>query len=473
MTDQVKQDDYAITTITPYQPSVPSTDTITAMIKLTELAVRSGMAKAKNQADAFFICMYGLELGIPPMTALRTIYSVSGGAPTCSGEAMLALIRRSGKVRITISSTEDTLKAKRATVHMKRLDSGDEFTATWGEADDNRAALKSNRDKYPAQMWQWRAVSIAAKALCSDIIGGLYTIEEIYPDVRLTESGDLADDIIQGSIGSSNDAQRSMPRATLHEEDTANNATPGASPVLVSWATADKVKFLLNGGTAAGKPVQGIRQRIQNITDAEICKFAGIASLDDLTAETGWAKYNSGKEAVDAIMAAFEAQTMQPAQPKNQSPAFEWTEQAIEAIDNWLSENFWDDVMDIPMMSGPMLAMLEVPDWSGFSSPTAAREAARNRALAGCISFVVRKVHYMRGKASYFLPTGEDLQKVEFEKYGLREWLGKELPGMADSMKDWQKGSTYELPTPVVIKWERKNNTINVTGVMALEDIPF
>lgn len=173
-------------TIVPY---VPTTETISAIDALVKKAVQSGMTKTKNPADAFFVVMYGLELGIPPMTALRTIYSVNGGAPTCSGEAMLALIRRSGKVKVAISSNADTLAAGRATVHMKRTDSGDEFTATWGKEDDNRAGLRSNRDKYPAQMWTWRAVSIAGKALCSDIIGALYTFEEINPDIPVDEDG--------------------------------------------------------------------------------------------------------------------------------------------------------------------------------------------------------------------------------------------------------------------------------------------
>lgn len=176
-------------------PNVPAPETISAVELLVRKAVQSGMAKTKRPEDAFFIVMYGLELGIPPMTALRTIYSVNGGAPTCSGEAMLALIRRSGKVQVKITSTEDTLKAGKATVYMKRLDTGDEFTATWGKTDDERAGLRSNRDKYPAQMWTWRAVSIAGKALCSDIIGALYTFEEINPQIPVDESGAPIGDI--------------------------------------------------------------------------------------------------------------------------------------------------------------------------------------------------------------------------------------------------------------------------------------
>jgi len=175
-------------------PYVPTVNTLQSVIAIVDMAYKSGMVKVKNIDDARFIALYGLELSIPVMTALRCIYSVNGGAPTCSGELMLALIRRSGKVSVKISSTDETLKAEKATVYMKRLDSGDDFTASWGKADDNRAKLVSNRDKYPAQMWTWRAVSIAAKALCSDIVGGMYTVEEIYPDANLDENGEIVGD---------------------------------------------------------------------------------------------------------------------------------------------------------------------------------------------------------------------------------------------------------------------------------------
>lgn len=192
-----------VNSIVPYEskpPAIPSESTVASLMLLAKQAVLSGMAKTKNQADAFFIICYGLELGVAPMTALRTIYSVNGGAPTCSGELMLALIRRSGRVNVRISSTEETMKAEKATVYMKRLDSGDEFTAVWGKEDDTRAGLTSNRAKYPAQMWTWRAVSIAAKALCSDIVGGLYTVEEIYPRTVLDENGEPVGDIIPGDL---------------------------------------------------------------------------------------------------------------------------------------------------------------------------------------------------------------------------------------------------------------------------------
>jgi hypothetical protein len=180
----------AITTTTRTMPAIPTLDKVQAVQALVTMACKSGMSKAKNPADAFFIAMYGIELGIPPITALRTIYSVAGGAPTCSGEAMLSLLRGSGKVKIGVPDP-GTVKDK-ATVKMERIDTGEkaEFTFTMEMA--NRAGLvKSggNWSKYPQMMLIWRAVSMGAKLLCSDIIGGLYTYEEINPDMPVDETG--------------------------------------------------------------------------------------------------------------------------------------------------------------------------------------------------------------------------------------------------------------------------------------------
>lgn len=457
MSDQVKE----LSIVAAHQPSVPTTDTINSIVRLAQMACKSGMSKARNEFDAFFIAMYGLELGIPPMTAMRTIYSVQGGAPTCSGEAMLALIRRSGKVKVTISSTEETLKNKRATVHMKRLDSGDEFTATWGEEDDRRAQLRSNRDKYPAQMWTWRAVSICAKACASDIIGGLYTVEEIYPDTALNADGEPVDDIVIGTV------TPVQPKPTPQPPPPAQPEQKTARKPLPEWVVASNVKTLLDG----------IRSRIAGVTDAEIALFAGIDSVDDLD---GWGRYESGKRALESVMAGFEASmdaNMKPATPKNsapQVPPFEWDAAAIEAMETWLSENFWDDIIDIPMMSGPMLNMLEKPDWTTFSTPDAAKAAVKTRAVAGMVSIIATRVIYMKSKFSVFI-NAADQQRIEIERYGLREWLSEQFPDWKPAMEGWEKGKTYDLPAPLVVKWELKSNHATATSVALTqkEDIPF
>lgn len=168
---------------------IPAESTSKSAFALAELAARSGLCKTQKAADAFFVIMYGYEIGIPAMTALRTIHIINN-TPVCSGEALLAIIRRSQKVDVKITGS-----AAEATVYMKRRDNGEEYTALWTM---NRATIagltsKDTWKKFPQAFLQWRGVSECSKFLCSDITNGLYTYEEIAPDLNYDESGDLVD----------------------------------------------------------------------------------------------------------------------------------------------------------------------------------------------------------------------------------------------------------------------------------------
>jgi hypothetical protein len=171
-------------------PHVPDLGVIEAVWKLAQHAARSNMTKSNNPDDAFFIAMYGLELGIPAITAMRTIYKAGDGAPTCSGEAMLSLIRRSGKVKVTVPNPGEVTNT--ATVTFERLDSGEKQSFTFTMAMAEKAGLLSNPawKKYQHMMMIWRCVSMGGKLLCSDIIGGLHTYEELNPTAQVDENGE-------------------------------------------------------------------------------------------------------------------------------------------------------------------------------------------------------------------------------------------------------------------------------------------
>lgn len=172
--------------------SFQTNDMIDVAWRMASYAASSSLTKVKNKFDAFFIIQYGWELGLTPMASLRTIYVVNG-TPTCSGEAMLALIRRSGLCTKLEIKGDD----KQATVKMERSNS-DTYTATFTIDDANRAGLTGKQvwKHYPAKMLKWRAVSECAKFLFGDIIGGLYTVEEIAPASDLNEAGELIGDIV-------------------------------------------------------------------------------------------------------------------------------------------------------------------------------------------------------------------------------------------------------------------------------------
>ncbi len=168
--------------------------------KIAEKAHQSGLTKVNSIFDAFFLVGYGQELGISPFSALRTIYVVNG-VPTCSGEMMLALIRRSGLLANMeieeLTDSSGTFTGVKCT--MTRKDTQETVSISFTLNDARTASLMGKQvwQSYPKNMCRWRAVSNVAKILFGDVIGGLYTFEEIATDNQpIDESGAPIGDII-------------------------------------------------------------------------------------------------------------------------------------------------------------------------------------------------------------------------------------------------------------------------------------
>jgi hypothetical protein len=193
------------------RPVVQSEDQINSVWRLAQYASKSGLVKT-NAYDAFFVIQYGWELGISPMAALQGIYVVNK-KPTCSGQFMLALIRRSG-LADSISIEGDSEKA---TVTMSRKSPAETYTATFTMQDARKAGL-ANKDvwkSYPAAMLKWRAVSDCGRFLFGDVIGGLYTVEEIADNPQVDETGAPID--IQSVVDESVPVQDDAPQPTADD----------------------------------------------------------------------------------------------------------------------------------------------------------------------------------------------------------------------------------------------------------------
>lgn len=133
-------------------------------------------------AQVLAIIMTGQEMGIPPMRALRHINVISG-KPTLSAELMMAKMLQGG-VKCTWLKTGDdgkeaVLKAQRPTVT---------FTGryTWEEAKAAGLTGKEGWKKYPGAMLRARVIALVARVVAPDLIGGLYTPEEMGADVNAT-----------------------------------------------------------------------------------------------------------------------------------------------------------------------------------------------------------------------------------------------------------------------------------------------
>jgi hypothetical protein len=130
----------------------------------------------RGNLPAILACVAtGRAIGIPDMTALRSIHIIDG-KPTFSAELMVQLVRRRGH-SITGEVTEGA-----ASVTGKRVDNGDTMSATWTLSMAERAGLlnKQNWKRYPEAMLWARAVSQLCRMLFADCFAGAtYTTEEL------------------------------------------------------------------------------------------------------------------------------------------------------------------------------------------------------------------------------------------------------------------------------------------------------
>lgn len=177
-------------------PTLPTVGEIQSIEAICSIAAQSNFVNSsapmnnqiQRKADAFFVVMMGRELGIPAMQALKTIYVING-KPSCSGQALLSLMRRAG-CEVTIPDPASI--TDKATVIVKRPGGeAHEYTYTKDMAQAAGLIGKDMWKKYPREMLLWRAISTANRFETPDITGGLYTIEELAPDTEVNAEGDV------------------------------------------------------------------------------------------------------------------------------------------------------------------------------------------------------------------------------------------------------------------------------------------
>ena len=149
-------------------------------------------------ADVLAAILMGVEVGLPPMTALQSI-AVINGRPGIFGDGLLALIVTSalyvahtewfevetGAELIEVDAlTPATLlqDSTRAVCEFVRKDRDDPIRRTFSIAQAKRAGLFGKDgpwQTYPDRMLQMRARSFAARDAFPDVLKGLRTLEEL------------------------------------------------------------------------------------------------------------------------------------------------------------------------------------------------------------------------------------------------------------------------------------------------------
>jgi len=160
----------------------------------TLLASGQLSARIKRPEDAVVIMAKGIEVGLPPMEALKQIYCI-GGIAAMQSDGMRSLLLRSGVVQII----DVEHNKQKAVVRMVRKDKHGgvlaDYTATWTIEKAQEAGLAGKPGpwkQYPDIMLRHRATSEAARAVAADIIGGMYAPE----DFNVTRLDDITPEIV-------------------------------------------------------------------------------------------------------------------------------------------------------------------------------------------------------------------------------------------------------------------------------------
>lgn len=131
----------------------------------------------RNRPEAVVAAMLtGVELGLPPMTALSKIHVVDG-RPSIAAELMRALVLNAGH-ELWIEESSNT----KVTLGGRRKGSEHATRITWTIDDARKAGLerKNNWAKYPRAMLTARATSELCRMLFADVLAGIsYSVEEV------------------------------------------------------------------------------------------------------------------------------------------------------------------------------------------------------------------------------------------------------------------------------------------------------
>lgn len=453
-------------------PIVPSSQVIDSSWRLAQFAAKSSMTKIKSDFDAFFIIMYGYELGVAPITALRMIFVVNG-TPSCSGALLLALIRQSGLVRVMLPDIEEVKNSKRASVTMKRLDSGDEYTSvfTWDDAVKAGLTSKDTWVKFWYWMLLWRCVSNCANFLCSDITSGLRTVEEMAPDTPMDEDGNPTGDIVV-EPPSKAVSQSKKPDDNIKDGEISEEGEPSIPSNITPLPPQDTKKK--KPAWVIDKHIDTIFEYLhgQSLTDSDIFRLMKIAP-DQKYGEWWW-QYETGKAAKEAIMKAQEAEmsSLPPSQPKGTPPPQKenvWTDFDTHTLDEM--------VRDYGLFeTEPTLKLLNVEKWQDFSTPAVARAKLKQLVTEMQPQLAIKKVTYHKQFTD--LHCGD----ISVRAYGRDHFRSIEGSIIAQECENWEEGKSYTITEPEILyiqakKWSYKGN--NLDGYYIVEnggvkvDIPF
>lgn len=157
----------------PSKELVPSEHTLTLIEKTARLALSGAIALPKElntPEKVGAVMLYGLELGLKPMSALRHVFIING-RPQPSAEVMAGLLLSNepdARIEVVeLNETKCTLRLVRPSRNVNET-----YTVTWDEI--KKAGLdKDIALKYPKDRLRWHCTKRLLRIYAPDAINGL------------------------------------------------------------------------------------------------------------------------------------------------------------------------------------------------------------------------------------------------------------------------------------------------------------
>ncbi|MFV1850156.1 MAG: recombinase RecT [Thalassospira sp.] len=227
----------------------------------------------------------GLEIGMPPMMALQSIYIINN-IPAIYGDGAIALVQRSGK----IEWMKETIEGKGSTdnwtavCEIKRVGQEEPYRRTFSFEQAKRAKLATKPGPwmaYPERMLQMRARALALRDGFADVLCGLGIAEEVQDipvqqesvSTAFLDDGDDTDAIEDHSTEQTQEEQPAdKPKAD--PEDWANKFIAAVK----ACATVDEVNALhTKHQTVLDRYADEYEDTYQRMRDAEDARIEQLS----------------------------------------------------------------------------------------------------------------------------------------------------------------------------------------------------
>lgn len=219
-----------------------------------------------KEADVFVTIMAGMELGLAPMAALRSIHVVKG-KPILSADGMVAVVQASGLCEYFTCVESSGVIASYETKR-KGAPTPQRLSFTLDEAKIAGIAGGDNWKKYPAAMLRARAKAALARDVYPDAIAGVYTDDEVreFEPQRAGNGHAPAAHVIDAEI------VEEGGKLPWEEHETGNDLEAriaDAKSIHELGALVDAIKALPADERNLIRPIYGERRRILLQSDAQ------------------------------------------------------------------------------------------------------------------------------------------------------------------------------------------------------------